>query len=244
MSEQRKASDILLDLETKIDHLVKLNSSLEFNQKVMSNKLNEIMSVLGKENTAPQMGSELYTANTDTFEEADEKGKILSSNDFKLPMQNGPQHSYGRTSRSETFETIRPTPPPTGERPPVIKVPANIQKMPQIKTDVPMVPVQEKKLPNKIDTSARVAVEQRVVNRQGKAVFLANIDVVEVNSKETIGSARTNAIGKWSCSLPIGQYNVIVKKMNPDTKEMIEITQNLLVDGTETPLRLQPMIIK
>lgn len=260
MSEPRKASDILLSLETKIDQLVKLNAVLDLNNKIISNKLNEVVAMLNKNGMAISPSVEMPNV-SNTYNVPNEfndtpKPTISTGEDFKLPMQSGPQQSYGRTSRSETFENAPSMPAPASvERIPQIKVPQIIQKgdalpimaPPTIApTPTPPVKVQTKtaKLPDKIDTNSKIAIGQRIVNSQGKAVFLANIDIVESNTKEVIAKARTNSLGKWSAVVPIGQYDIIVRKMNVDTKELIEVTQHTLVDGTENPFTLDIAIIK
>src|SRR5271166_1980801 len=40
---QRKATDVLLDLEVKVDALISLIKSIDLNQKILSNKLNDVI---------------------------------------------------------------------------------------------------------------------------------------------------------------------------------------------------------
>src|SRR5208282_6569331 len=52
-SEPRKATDVLLDLESKVDTLLGLVQSQDLVIKVLSNKLNDVMSKLDKQQAAP-----------------------------------------------------------------------------------------------------------------------------------------------------------------------------------------------
>ena len=45
-------------------------------------------------------------------------------------------------------------------------------------------------------------------------------------------------------SLPIGSYKTLIKKRDAMTKEKVEVSQDIQVDGMSSPLELQTLIIK
>jgi len=69
-------------------------------------------------------------------------------------------------------------------------------------------------------------------------------DVEIFNNNKSIHKTRTNGVGKWMASLPIGNYKVSVKRKDPISKEMREVYQNVQVTGTEEIINLPEMNLK
>jgi len=103
---------------------------------------------------------------------------------------------------------------------------------------------QEKKVNKKEPSSGSVPVMQRIVDKNGKSVFLADVEIIDVSSGEQASKTRTNGTGKWMATLSPGDYKVIIRKRESLTKEKIEVIQDVRVDGTQSPFDLQTMIIK
>jgi hypothetical protein len=55
---------------------------------------------------------------------------------------------------------------------------------------------------------------------------------------------RTNGTGKWMASLALGNYRVTIRKHDSATNTKLEATQDIQVDGTQSPLELQALIIR
>ena len=89
-----------------------------------------------------------------------------------------------------------------------------------------------------------IPVSQRCVDKNGKSIFLANVEIIDMATSQTIFKTRTNATGKWFASLGIGAYRVTIRKMESVTKEKIEAVQDIQVDGSKSKLELPMLIIK
>ena len=264
--EPRKATDILLDLESKIERLLNTVQSQDLNIKVISNKLNKVIEGLEKQNAGPQkiiveavqhtpvpnQVAHLFTQATPV----DPQRSVVVTAESKLPMEEGPK-GFRRNSRPESYSddksyrTREVLPPPPVATPSAETVKANkpppgrsvgevvtAQSTPQNKV------VPTPKVLTGADTHGIVPVEQRVVDRHGKSVFLADVEIVDMAAGEPVSKSRTNATGKWMAALPLGNYKVIIRKLESLTREKIETVQTIQVDGREVPLRLQPVIIK
>jgi hypothetical protein len=235
MDEPRKATDIVLDLEKKVDKLLDIVNSLELSIKLMSNKITGL-SVKPNLPSPPKFAIEAVNVTTK-----------MSDPEFKVQMQQNP-NGFRRTSRPETFsgdDNYLAAPPPEVHP----KFPAQIpNQIPNQVTKAEESPPQTKK-PKETSKVKKVAGEnnipimQRVTDKNGKSVFLADVEVFNDN-KESIFKTRTNGIGKWMASLPLGNYQVLVKKRESITKVSMEVSQNIMVDGTVSPLDLPVLIIK
>jgi hypothetical protein len=273
--EPRKATDVLVELESKIDVLNGTIQSMDLNIKILSNKLNEIMKGLDKQQAAPPriLVEAVQTApsapNHSVFGQSpvtDPERAVVIRSDSKLPEMESP--GFRRTSRPESYAgdgaylkregvpaphstplgpgNKLPKPPPgrsagdvvTNQLPPKNKA----------ASPPPVVATAQQQLPPKTmteqDTHGIVPVEQRVVDRNGKSVFLADVEVVNQHSGEQVSKSRTNGTGKWMAALPLGMYTVTIRKLESVTREKIESVQTIQVDGTESPLKLQMVIIK
>src|ERR1700735_2256985 len=110
--EQRKASDILLDLEDKIEKLLNVSETNALNYKVINNKINEMMSLLTKLTVAPvgkptaeapKPAVQVSTHPLEKFQPIDPERQVPVFAANRMPQKNEP-HGFPRTSRSETFD--------------------------------------------------------------------------------------------------------------------------------------------
>ncbi len=104
--EPRKASEVLLDLESKMDVLLGLVRSQDLTIKVLSNKLNTVMEKMDKSpSVVPKIMVEAVNTMPNTFNQLPtlDPGKAIPvESDFNLPMDNSPT-GFRRTSRPETY---------------------------------------------------------------------------------------------------------------------------------------------
>ena len=89
-----------------------------------------------------------------------------------------------------------------------------------------------------------IPVMQRCVDKNGKSIFLADVDIISLVDGQPVFKTRTNGTGKWMASLGIGTYRVTISKRASMNKEKLEAVQDIQVDGTQSPLELPMMIIK
>lgn len=221
----RKASDIILSLEHKIDQLMKTNISLDLNIKILSNKLNEVIKVMGSGGAvSPPPPSSMPSAsafveeNTSQFQDPK---SIPVKQELAIPITNAPS-GFRRTSRPETYA------PAQSNEPPTIVIPPNaMQTTPEARVE-----------------GNKVAASQRIIDKNGKAIFLANVEITNVDTRQVEYRTRTSGVGKWSASLPVGKYQVVIKKSESATKQQLEQTQNLTIDGSNSTIDLPILIMK
>lgn len=265
--EPRKASDVLLDLEKKLDVALSIIRTQDLNIKILSNKLNSILDALEKRSVAPpKIVSEAVQAARPTIQPVLPTPSVVSINEIpvsaelNLPLEESPQ-GFRRTSRPETFAgddtylrqasklptqspkmPVAPkqginTPPP-GRSMGEVVVPAQATK----KTESPTPRPQQ--APTQAMLQNAIPVSQRVVNGHGKSLFLADVEVIDASNMQTVLKTRTNGTGKWQASLGVGGYRVIIRKLDSASKERLEVTQDISVDGSQSPFELQTIIVK
>jgi hypothetical protein len=238
----RKATDVLLDLESKIENLIHIIRSQDLNIKLLSNKLNLIIEQLDKkqeQNNKITVEAVVDTTSPAYHSEEQEKNIPVLS-DFNMSVDNNPQ-GFRRTSRPETYagdnsylakdEKIFP-----------IQMPKIQNIEPEIRVNIPESEDSNPKQNNNISPNG-IPVLQRVVDRNGKSVFLADVEIIGSDGN-FVSKTRTNGTGKWMASLPSGSYKIIIRKRESLTKEKLESTQSITVDGTKSPFELQTMIIR
>ena len=270
MSEQRKASEILLDLENKIDKLIGLTETQNLNSRILSNKLNELMNLLSKQNTsaakitmeAVSTAPKNVATPLQNFQPTDAERQIPIFAEAKLPETNSPQ-GFRRTARPETFSGGEAPLDQTKEskEPEGMKFPLQIPKggpppgrsaSPEIMASMPAV---KETLPPQKSTNKSVKasllqnaipVHQRIVDKNGKTIFLADVEIMDLSNEQPVYKTRTNGTGKWMASLGVGVYRVTIRKQESlnKGKSALEAIQDVQVDGQQSPLELQTLIIK
>jgi len=233
----RKASDILLDLEAKVDNLISLVKGLDFNLKILSNKVNSMSSgggvvsskssitieAAGTKQMAPQYNTSFLPHNSQNL--------IPIAGGQTINVEKNPV-GFLRTSRPETFTAEIP-PDPT---PPNNEVVVNT-------TSTVTATVKEPLASKENSKKGGIPVIQRVVDKNGKSIFLADVEVLD-STGEQAHKTRTNAVGRWTASLSEGQYKVVIRKLESTTRERLESVQNIVVDKSSSPFELKTLIIK
>ena len=282
--EPRKATDVLLDIEAKLDTLLSIVKSQDLNMKLLSNKINSVIERLDKQpemksfiNRAPQFTAEAVQAPVPPhFVQPATPGdlkQIPIQAEYQLPMEENPS-GFRRTSRPETYagdnaylrkptepqvrfptQQVAGRPPPGRDAgPPEFVVPTQALKQSSKPPQPPQLPAQApgaqrppslppQEMLNR-SSGTVVPVEQRVVDKNGKSVFLADVEIVDHNTSLPVVKTRTSGAGKWAVPLPIGNYRVTINKRESLTKQKVEVVQDIQVTGSESPLVLQMMIIK
>lgn len=272
--DPRKATDVLLELESKVDTALNILKANDLNMKLLSNKLNSLIEKMDKQaampilnsfpNKLPQFTAEaIQTAPTQFMPHSNQDNSVFVKSDDKIPLEENPQ-GFRRTSRPETYsgdnsylprldkDAAKPVSP--ANRPPPgrgadsnvtqgaeVIVPAQAPKKPQ---PPPPPQLQESSVPQEQINKGAIPVEQRVTGKNGNSVFLADIDIVDNTTGKNVFKTRTSGAGKWSAPLPIGSYRVTISKRESITKQKVEVVQDIKVDGTQSPLVLQAIIIK
>ena len=246
--EPRKATDVLLDIESRIDNLTSIIRSQDLLIKLMSNKLNNILDKLDNNQVKPKFSIEAST----------EPSKVIEiAPDLNLQIENSPV-GFRRNSRPETYsgdnnylpkldqlkakEEIKfpiQIPRESGKNEIVTK--KQLQKAVAPSATPPMPEPDEV---NFVDAGNSVPVSQRVVDANGKSAFLADVEIIDKSNMTQMFKTRTNGTGKWSAPLPVGDYKVIIKKRESLTKEKLEAVQDIRIDGKTSPFDLPMLIIR
>jgi len=263
--EPRKATEVLVDLESKIDVLLDVVRAQDLNIKILSNKLNAVMEQLQKAPASPsKITVEAIQAppqQTNPFVQmpaGDPEKNIPIQAEAKLPETNQPK-GFRRNSRPETYQGDNavlphadeghrmpmqiPRPPP-GRSDADLVVPTQAPKAAKASPPVPTQPQVQQPVQQPGPAKGVIPVMQRVVDKNGKALFLAKVEITDLQTNQPAFETKTNGTGKWMASLGIGAYRVVITKRESLTKDKLEAVQDIQVDGSQSPLELPLMIIK
>lgn len=270
MTEPRKATDVLLNVESKIIELLGIIRAQDLNIKILSNKLKEVIARLdSQQTTTPKFTVESMQMPSLNFAPVmppsfsqlpagDPDKNIPIEADFKLPQDNSPK-GFRRNSRPETY---------AGDNSVLNKMPQTLPKAQPLKQNAspppgraeaivppeaftnisapiiqePMAAREQQPMPQ--SAQGQIPIMQRCVDRNGKSIFLAEVGVTDITTNQPVFKTRTNGTGKWMASLGVGVYRVTVKKQGTSIKDKIEAVQDIQVDGTTSPLELPMLIIK
>ena len=92
-----------------------------------------------------------------------------------------------------------------------------------------------------------VPVQQKVLYPDGKALTSAHVEIfakTESEGKQVWGlvkSLKTNNTGKWTNSLPAGNYMIKVSKKGEKGKPPVEMQGPLTIPNSEEPVQLKPI---
>ena len=250
-NDPRKATDVILEIESKLEHLTDIMMAVDLSIRTISNKLNTLEQIVLQISTtkvaavtaqagtpAPRMvmpqGFPQIQANMDV-----RNVQILAEE--ALPQTNSPE-GFRRTSRPETYIGVKPELPKNVPAEVIVPKPISKPGPATVKIQFP-----EKQPPPETKPSMaqnQIPVMQRCVDKTGKSIFLASVVVIDMSSGEEVAKTKTNPIGNWSTTLPVGTYQVSIKKEAGIGKDKIEAMQDLRVTSDQSKIELPMLIIK
>lgn len=222
----KKASEVLFDLDRKVNALMEMVRSLDLNIKTISNKLN-LLSKSGQVNQV--VSAPKFVAETDTI-------SIPFSNKDVEFVQASPivEDNFGDLGRRGGRNDIshKSQPKPAKDITPEVLVPT-------YKKEVAFVDYVDT---TPVNSDTLIPVFQKVQNDDGKSIFLAEVVIKNIKTNK-IEKTRTNGAGKWSHSLPIGKYEITISKKLPNLKEKKEIKQTIIIDSSRIPFEIEAIRI-
>lgn len=220
--EPRKATEILLSLEEKVNTLVKIVSVYDMNTKIILNRVNKIHAYIEMlEREVVEHAAPKHPTAASQLGEPDpiDEGPIETSAEHVITMTDKPM-GHRRTPRAETY----------------------------VSEVLPAVPVQEPEVRHaKVDNERKVPVTQRVTWQDAsgavKDLFMAEVSIFN-DQKELVTKTKTNAAGKWQAYIKPGMYTVNVTKTDTATKKKLEALQDIDVEDSKTTVILPTVIVK
>lgn len=212
---ERKATDVILDIEKKLDLLLEYYKTADFNQKLILSKLAALeKSILNVPVLPPIVKSsatvEAFTA--PSFVEAKlptspPSRKILVA----TPVNNIGQASFDEQGEPEVLLDLKPS-KRRDQRPAVsITPPAS--------------------------TAKTTSVQQRIAYPDGKNVILANVEIFDL-SGQLVKKTKTNSAGKWSAVLAAGTFKIHISKGATSEKPAVEYKLQVEIPLSDSPLEL------
>lgn len=149
-------------------------------------------------------------------DEIKDSGEIIISPEIKIPVAENPHNDKLRTSReNEEFFKSYPPPQHVSSKPPV----------------------------EPHEHVANASITQRLVDKAGKVLFLAEVEVMDPDGI-TVVKTRTNGVGKWSASLAPNTYKVVMRKRDKNSKQLLEATQNIIISPGDSFKDLNTFVLK
>lgn len=272
--KSRKASDIILELESAVSQLLALAKAQDFNIKIMSNKLNmlieqaKIQSPQSPQSITRQPSAEVIEETLPKYLTDSRANQVLTKPVEPLQVSNG-DAVFSRTSRPDILEVKKPDKPikpkqstkisiqdPSPPPKEILEALArqnSMQPSNAAKQSGPMAqPALEEheqefvafeNLTKEQEKLSTVSVIQRVIDKSGKSVFLAEVNISDMQNN-ALHRIRTNALGKWQVALPPGEYKVTLHKREAVTKEKLESYQKIVINGDNGQQILSDLVLK
>jgi hypothetical protein len=212
--QPRKASDILLSIESKMNSLIKAMSVYDLNVKLILSRVNVVYAYI-----------EQLKAEAELPPDQDAPIAVLAEAAIQLSTEPSKDRRMGRVGVP-------------------VQIPQVQQERPIPQTQQPVqVPQSDKKANTPTSPDRKVPVVQQLKYNNGGDVFMAEVSIANQDN-ELVHKTKTNAIGKWQAHLKPGKYYVSVVKTDTTTKKKIEALQELIIPNSNDTVNLPPAIIK
>lgn len=272
--EPRKFSDVLLELEGKVDLLLKQVQSNDLVMKILTNKLGQVLEKLDKVGSSAPKSSPFKVDAVDTLPEFKPPMQDFDPSRHTIIQASGPNPNLqqpdaktgrgrGRPRKEEKSQhlegddafLIKPT-PKEPESPFPIQIPKGGKaeiivpnqtaptKFPTLTSQISN--QEEFTVPNfpESEPKKNTTLIQKVLDKNGKVAFLADVRILNHQSLETVWSGRTSAIGKWAAVVPMGNFRISIRKRDPGSSREVEAVQDVIVDGKQDRVELPTFTMK
>lgn len=213
MTEERKATDILLSIEADVKEILGYVRNSDLKDKIILERLrlltetpkapksNQFGSHTGDPRVVPEpQQTSLASAKPSVFESSPLKDKIRKAMEEASKAQDEIQFTDLSTETTQSGKR-------RGTR-----VQTNAEK--------------------------QVSVQQRIVDAESKNIFMAKIEIFD-DSNTPVKQTKTNQAGKWFAQLLPGNYQVVLSKAGTATKPAISITYDVEIPEQDSNFELQ-----
>ena len=210
MSSDRKATEVLLSIEQKIDELVGFVRNIDHNNKLILSRLN----MLESQPTAPRPNAQPL----------DSAGLLVPSAPQQQPVFAKPDKSFKFENRPKTnkFEQMQQSLGVNDDSLPLSKE----ERFELMEEGVPQGQRRGQRI-EKTDSS-RCNTKQ-IVQHMGQPLFMATVQIMN-DSNQVIKRTRTNTVGRWTAPLDPGNYRIDVLKMPNEEKKTPLIESSYFVE--------------
>lgn len=231
MSEDNKtrtATDVLISLENKLEQLISAQRTNDLTFKILANKLGALIEKMDQISSVPSIQNTKPKASQFKIEAADTSRQMVVEATTEELVDKQPSGTR-RVSRINGADDA-PTPKTK------LLPPENISG----KIDFVDADIKDNK---QTVASGSTPVYQRVLDKNNKAIFLADVEIFDKHGA-LVSKARTAANGIWNSALLPGDYRVIIKKSASMNRQKIEISQNVSVASGTSPQELEDIFVK
>jgi hypothetical protein len=228
MAEQRKASDILLDLETEVKSLKSIVNLQDLLLKKILGSCNKMNSVLESLVSGQELTPEQKEAVTEQLQHTTIE-PIAISPGFPIEVE--------RDFKGQRRITRGPEVPSTKASNADIEFKDYMAQRKKV-TPIDLGP---KTTEQAVKSEKKVPVTQRVQDNNKKDLFMAEINLI--SNEGHVLKTKTNAMGKWQAQLPPGKYLVKVSKMDTALQKKLEAEQDIVVPNSNSSITLPTIIV-
>jgi hypothetical protein len=230
MTEPRKASDILLALETEIRSLKGIVNLQDSILKMILGNCNKTNAILEALIDVQQMPTELRASIKSKFftpEQPSEAIAIDPGFPIEVEREFKGQRRINRPANAPSTKASN----------------ADIEFKDYMASRKKSAPEEFKpKVAEPVKSEKKVPVSQRVQDNSNKDLFMAEINLFSSDGSPVL-KTRTNPMGKWQAQLPPGKYTVKVSKMDTALQKKIEGEQNITVGNSNSTIILPTLIV-
>ena len=228
MQEPRKASDILLTIESELK-LIKANIDLQDHL---------LKSILGNSNKA----TSILNALIDIQPGLSPEQKASIRGEVQAPKTEIVQAGFPLDVETDFKGQRRVT---RGTNPQISTKASNADiefKDYLAQRKKPAVDEEFKPNPSKQQDQVRkIPITQRVQDNNKKDLFMAEVSLSNENGP--VLKTKTNAMGKWQAQLQPGKYTVVVSKMDTASQKKLVAQQDITVTNSNSLISLPILII-
>ncbi|HVI41871.1 MAG TPA: hypothetical protein VM577_14570 [Anaerovoracaceae bacterium] len=222
---ERKASDVLLELEKKVDQILQYLKNIDFNNKLILERLNK----------APVESAKPIAAAPPPAPQR----KMPSAGPYVPPT---PPTAVAPAGKAPAGKTLMTKPVTDYEFHEVLDDGENHQ----IHEDLqPKLGRRDIRTPMQQDKKTQV--QQKIMYPDGKNVILASVEIFTLIpdgkgklEKKLVKQTRTNSSGKWLAALDPGKYSIHIFKTATTNKPVVEQAYEVEIPLSDAPLELEP----
>lgn len=218
MSEDRKATDVLLQIESKVDELLSYIKADNLANKIILERLRIVTESLEKLSLKPSSVS---------VSDSGKKPNLSVSADFTKPTTNVGSEQQQQKQLSDKISVT------TLSLKDKIKKAMDDAKEDTSSLEFPAAKEQSKEK----NTDKPISVQQKITDVEGSNLFMANVEIFDLNDV-LIKKTKTNQTGKWLAQLPVGTYNVAVTKVGANNKPSINVKYSIEITNENSNLEL------
>ncbi len=217
MTEEKKITEVIQEIKMEVDEVLAYIRNMDLKYTLILDRLNRLTSPINNtlSNSVKSQSSKEFSKESPEIIFPEHSPVIKSDSSLKSKLQSALEQAQ---QDQEAEDQITVATQQDGKR-------RNLRQHSE-------------------NQNRQIPTHQRIVYPDGKPVYMANVEIIDLITQNLVKQTKTNQTGKWLASLVPGEYQVKISKGSNSLKSKVELDYRVTIPNQDSTVDLGTKMVE